>query len=291
MQPTRWNPQNSTHTHTHTRIKRCLAFLFSVFLFISPVFSTTLPSGYTELEYIETTGTQWVDTGIYGNLDTSFEIMCQTTVEPTEDMRFVPFGSRESATESNIMVLFDVDNVVIADFGDYTKTRLNAHVNDVMNKFKIYNSCNSRYIQDITDNITYNSTKSYDTNFTTPTTLRVAAVGPGFHALQKNFIGKIWYVKIWTGNMLVRDFVPVRRNSDGVLGMYDTVTNAFFTNAGTGTFIAGPAVAQPATVEIIWGGLAEPEASGMCVYGETFTAPSTAPTAPSGLKFLGWRPR
>ena len=32
------------------------------------------------------------------------------------------------------------------------------------------------------------------------------------------------------------------RNSDGVLGMYDTVSQQFFTNAGTGTFIAGEVI-------------------------------------------------
>ena len=30
------------------------------------------------------------------------------------------------------------------------------------------------------------------------------------------------------------------RNSDGEVGMYDTVTKQFFTNAGTGKFIAEP---------------------------------------------------
>ena len=87
------------------------------------------------------------------------------------------------------------------------------------------------------------------------------------------------------------DIVPARRDSDGELGLYNKTTGEFLEKIGSGTLVAGPAVAQPATVEIIWGGLSEPDASGMCVYGETFTAPSTAPTAPSGLKFLGWIPR
>ena len=222
-------------------LKHLLLFLFWFFIGNFCI-ATTLPSGYTQLEYIETTGTTWIDTGIYGNLNTSFEIVVQTTVAPTEDIRFVPFGSRQSATESNIMVLIDVDNKVLTDFGDYTETRLQASVDNIMNKFKIYNSRSSRYIQDLTSNTTHNNTESYSTNFTTPTTLRIAAVGPGFHVLQKNFIGKVYYVKIWDDNILVRDFVPAKRNSDNEIGMYDTVNNMFYTNAGTGTFIAGPAI-------------------------------------------------
>ena len=87
------------------------------------------------------------------------------------------------------------------------------------------------------------------------------------------------------------DIVPAQRDSDGELGLYNKTTGEFLEKIGSGTLVAGPAVAQPATVEIIWDGLSEPDASGMCTYGETFTAPSIAPTAPSGLKFLGWIPR
>ena len=87
----------------------------------------------------------------------------------------------------------------------------------------------------------------------------------------------------------VADIVPVKRNSDNALGLYNKITGEFLEKIGSGTLVAGPELSQ--TIAIHWGGLAEPDASGMCVYGETFTAPSTAPTAPSGLKFLGWIPR
>ena len=52
--------------------------------------------------------------------------------------------------------------------------------------------------------------------------------------------GMIYYAKIWNNDVLVRNFIPAKRNSDNVFGMYDTVTNTFFTNQGTGDFIAGP---------------------------------------------------
>ena len=51
---------------------------------------------------------------------------------------------------------------------------------------------------------------------------------------------RIYYMKITDGETLVRDMVPVRYDSTGALGMYDLVTNTFYTNDGTGTFIAGP---------------------------------------------------
>ena len=55
---------------------------------------------------------------------------------------------------------------------------------------------------------------------------------------------KMYYFKLYdSSGILVRDYIPVRRDSDGVLGMYDLVNGVFYSNAGTGTFIAGPEVA------------------------------------------------
>jgi hypothetical protein len=50
---------------------------------------------------------------------------------------------------------------------------------------------------------------------------------------------KLKRFKIWDSETLVRDFVPVKRNSDDVVGLYDVVNDTFYTNAGSGTFIAG----------------------------------------------------
>lgn len=48
--------------------------------------------------------------------------------------------------------------------------------------------------------------------------------------------------KIYNGNTLKRNFVPCYRISDGEIGVYDTVSKAFFANAGSGSFLKGPNV-------------------------------------------------
>lgn len=50
---------------------------------------------------------------------------------------------------------------------------------------------------------------------------------------------RIFECKITDSNSLIRDFVPCYRKSDGVIGMYDIVTQEFYTNAGSGTFLKG----------------------------------------------------
>ena len=71
--------------------------------------------------------------------------------------------------------------------------------------------------------------------------------GPTIRLFQTNhptraFVGQvsIHHAQITDRDTLVFDGIPVKRNSDSVLGFYDTVSNSFI--AGTGTFIAGPVV-------------------------------------------------
>ena len=49
-------------------------------------------------------------------------------------------------------------------------------------------------------------------------------------------------MKIYNDNILVRHFIPARRKSDSVLGMYDLVNKTFYTNSGSGSFTAGSEV-------------------------------------------------
>lgn len=50
---------------------------------------------------------------------------------------------------------------------------------------------------------------------------------------------------IYQNNVLVRHFVPCYRKSDNEIGMYDIVNGVFYTNAGTGSFTCYPAPPTP----------------------------------------------
>lgn len=51
---------------------------------------------------------------------------------------------------------------------------------------------------------------------------------------QEFLNGKIWYAKIWEGSNLIRHFVPAVNN--GVVCMYDNASGTYYTNQGTGDF-------------------------------------------------------
>lgn len=50
---------------------------------------------------------------------------------------------------------------------------------------------------------------------------------------------KIYSFQLSENGVLSLDFLPCYRKSDGEIGMYDTVSKTFYTNAGTGTFLKG----------------------------------------------------
>ena len=53
------------------------------------------------------------------------------------------------------------------------------------------------------------------------------------------FVGRVYYVTVSANDGVVLNLIPCYRKSDGEIGMYDTVSQTFFTNAGTGTFAKG----------------------------------------------------
>ena len=71
-----------------------------------------------------------------------------------------------------------------------------------------------------------------------------------FAAITSTYQGQYYveYLKLGSGNSLVRDYVPAKRLSDNVIGLYDKVNDVFYTNAGTGEF-GGTAKSTPEYID------------------------------------------
>lgn len=52
-----------------------------------------------------------------------------------------------------------------------------------------------------------------------------------------NGIKVIYYCKLWYEKTLVRDFIPVRRKTDGKIGLFDKITNKFYISPNGQNFI------------------------------------------------------
>jgi len=187
------------------------------------LWNETLPSGYTRIPYIHTDGNAWFSTGIYGDENTSVEIIFRSSNSRSQ----VVFGARTSAT-SNAIAIFhpgnaDTDTVVV-DFGDYRVTRLNNPNFPINNWYRAYNSKSYRFAEIISTGVKYEATTEYADTVTTPLPLYLAYKSDGFAATNNNFIGDIKALKIWNNGVLAANYIPVIGPTNKV-GMYDLVTN------------------------------------------------------------------
>ena len=203
-----------------------------------------LPDGYTQVEYIESTGTQYIDTGINTNTTTS---RYETKINPSLVSGTIGiFGTRDysSATPSSMNV-FIIDGIFRLDWLSGT----------VSSGARISSNSNTEYAISITrglatiNNVNYTSgdTTSIDGSYT----FYVGSFNNAGSVYSKGFSGKIYYSKLYNNNILVFDGVPCYRKSDNEIGMYDLVSNTFFTNAGTGTFNTGSVVSKKSVGDLV----------------------------------------
>ena len=196
-------------------------------------YTTLVPSGYTPVEWIATSGTPYIDTGIVGRSGISVKAKFMLNTLANGAL----FGNRMS-TETRFfpMLWFATssgpvrwDTAVNSDnYGDpiLTNTMYIAH----------FTSSASGFALDV-NGYRMLSGSSVGTNTNNLWMFGVNNNGN----LQYPFNGKMFFANIWQGDTLVREYIPARRNNDNVVGVYDRVSNTFFTYSGAdGTFIAGP---------------------------------------------------
>ena len=227
--------------------------------------STTNQPGYTQLEYIESTGTQWIDTGIVPNSTTTAEVKFNNSKKTS----FV-FGSRwsQSPNYDTFGIYTSSSGITSVQHGAAGQAGGTTSIGDVLNQDTIVEiGLNKIKVNDSTE---YSYTRG---SISTTLQMYLFADNQYNGSAAETMIGKIYYFRAWQDGALVADFVPAQRNSDNVVGMYDTVSKTFFANAGTGTFTAGQVVANtdvPAnpTWTATWAANASNGVAAGTVYGE-----------------------
>lgn len=178
--------------------------------------SSLLPKGYKQIHAIESTGTQFVDTGFKPNQDT--RVVCEFDYTTAGYV----FGS-ENAYRNN-------------SFDFYTRL---AVFNATSQTFTAL-STSEKHIVDFNKNVVVvdGSTKTTFTYaaFSSGLPLFLFAVNNGGNGIE-GVVGKIYSCQIYDNGTLVRDYVPCI-DPDGNVGLYDLVNGTFYGNAGTGSFIA-----------------------------------------------------
>lgn len=183
---------------------------------------------YTELEYIGSTGTQYINTGFKHNQNTRF--VADMELENANRAWVYPFGSFGSTNYNSLFcVEIYTDFKLTTYYGSTTRhefgiTANGRHTFDLnKNVHKIDNTTytySSRTFQSSHNDLIFGTTR-YD----------------GAVEVAKTPI-KLYSFKIYDNGALIRDFIPVLDNNN-VPCLYDKVSEAFFYNQGTGVFSYG----------------------------------------------------
>lgn len=199
-----------------------------------------IPEGYIPLEYIKSTGTQYIDTGIKPSDDMVFEIEYQV-MEDTDSGRKL-FGCEVGG--SSMFNAFKVkkasaairafagngagENGVVTNINTTAgqKTKLKVEIKD------------GKYTVSV-DDVSYPQVAA---NGTVPELniylFAVNRLRGGTTFADSPIPARIYSCKIYKSGALVGDFRPYLNNK-GEAGMHNTVDGKFHKNLGTGEFIAG----------------------------------------------------
>jgi hypothetical protein len=185
-------------------------------------------NGYTKLDYIESSGTQYIDTGVVVGVN-DIEVHATFKYTSFTSSGQVLFG----ASVSNRWFFFNADG----------STRW---------KVQIGGGDTEKYINGVDTNWHTLSLDSSTGTFKfddTELSLTSSSVniGQNIYAFARNSAGSVSQqarccisdLTIYKAGLIVRDYIPVKRDVDGVIGLLDLVELKFYTNKGTGTFAYG----------------------------------------------------
>ena len=191
-----------------------------------------LPIGYRECKYIESTGTQYIDTGVKGNseikIDTIFEI---TNTKQTQFF----FGSRQSLSAQTFCFLSvagtdnpwsfrsDFNN----NFGIIQTERISK-----MNGYPLFHVIKDKNVTTIENNEFKNSI-SYG-NFTSNYNIYIFTVNSNNNTSNFSYM-KLYSFKVFKNFLLIQNLIPCLDDND-VPCFYDSVNKQTYYNRGTGTF-------------------------------------------------------
>lgn len=190
-----------------------------------------VPVGYTHLQYIESTGTQYINTGVSAPEGFRFRGKIQFTGSGGNAV----IGAYDPASPYYRNFLYaEVSTsgqwlIGALEYEYFGTVQLNTDYEIDFSTVSGNIYCNLNGVKQSLSFVPSSRTRSANTLYLGALNIDNA------DAFAK---AKIYACQLYVGGVLVRDFVPCR-NASGVVGMYDKVENRFYGNNGSGEFVAG----------------------------------------------------
>lgn len=191
-----------------------------------------IPEGYTELESITSSGTQYINTGVNPTSNTRVELRMSTSQSGSKTV----FGSDVGWTANGFAL-----GVNFAHYG--TKNGSFTGLNDGREHTVDFNhnaiSLDGAKVLTLGEAVFELAYPLY------------LFCNDRSSAAQEHTSMTLYACKIYEQTRLVRDLVPCKDQA-GAIGLYDTVEAQFFKNAGSGAFAAGAEVIRPEVDPYEW---------------------------------------
>lgn len=204
-----------------------------------------LPSGYKRLEYIQSSGTQKIDTGFKPNNNT--KITADAEYISSDGTYPALFGARNGGSQQ--FWLFWDGRAFISRYNTSDIT-VAATLTD-RHQFTL-----NKNVLSIDGSSATGATATFQSNYNAYL-FSVNASGSTSYYCK----ARLYSCQIYDNGTLIRDYIPCQTTA-GEIGLWDDVNSVFYGNAGTGTFTAGPVVAvipdapsnlqQTMSVRLIW---------------------------------------
>ena len=184
-----------------------------------------LPFGYTKLAYIQSSGTQYIDTGFKPNQNTTIAAEF-VVLDASNDCAYLYGGGTGTAR----LEAYPWDGKLEFNYGSAVPFVGTVYANK---RFYICQD-KTKYTLSYFDGSGEWTGNHAEQSFTSAYTLAIFALNRGTVAYPTAGM-KLYSCQFYDNDMLVRDFVPCI-NASGEVGLFDMVNRQFYGNAGTGTF-------------------------------------------------------
>ena len=216
---------DSASSATITETRNTLAYSGSI---------GALPKGYTQVEHIQSGGTQYVNTLFAPNQDTRIELKCSplSVADATDNDGFIPYGAGESYN-SRAFECYTANGKYEFNYGNS-----NAFIG-VPAVGQLLTIVHDKNKVSLTVNEETPILQSFSANtFTAPRNMVIFGIARATILCGKM---RLYHCRIYDNNTFARDYIPCT-NANGAVGLYDLIGQKFYGNAGSGSFTAGPVV-------------------------------------------------
>lgn len=181
-----------------------------------------LPDEYQEVEYIQSGGTQYIDTGINPKIKPRLVVNMMLLNSADKD-----YWGNKAIDGSSYFANFAGGILMYYRYGKITS--INTGVGAPFNEFHEWDVSDTIYLDKV-KLYTTNNVYTYNANQSNIYLFKSARSYGNFRAS---------YFILYDGDEKVREYYPCYRKSDNAIGLFDKVSNTFFPNLGSDIFLKG----------------------------------------------------